>query len=159
MRHAKAGFGDHSVPDYERTLSRQGIDNIKQMGSHFSSLDFNPDLIISSPAVRALSTAMLFVSFLEYADDAILQNRNIYAAEIDDLYSVIHGLEEIYDIVMFVGHNPGLTDLLDDLTDAGIENIPACGLAVLKFREDQWPLIKRNSGILESYSTPADYQV
>lgn len=143
----------------DRTLNRKGLQDAKHMASRLARKELIPDLIVCSPARRAMTTAMIFASYLEYPDDTIVHDNEIYGADINNLYSVIHGLDEKHDKVMLVGHNPGITNLLDELTDAGISNVSSCGIAVIRFGDIQWSSIRRNSGVLELFDIPANYNI
>lgn len=159
LRHAKSNPPDHSVSDIDRVLNKKGLQDAKRMAAHLAKKEIIPDLVISSPARRAVATAWIFTSYLEYPEDSIVIDNEIYGADINNLYSVIHGCDEKLKKLMIVGHNPGITNLLDELTDAGIADVPSCGLAVISFPDSEWYTVRRNSGVLDFFDIPANYNL
>jgi len=96
-----------------------------------------PDLIMSSPAVRALSTARVIAKALDRKRKDIVVNDRLYAGTADDLIDLIEGLADQAERVMLVGHNPELSDLAHRLSSE-ITHMPTCGIAVLTFDAKKW---------------------
>ncbi len=138
VRHAKSSWKDVNLPDHDRPLNKRGEQDAPQMGRRLGRRRPKPEVIISSPAVRAKRTAKILATKIGHPKSDILVDELIYTAGPEDLVSVIRGLDNAVDCVMLVGHNPALTQLVNSLAQCDIANMPTCGLAVLGFRMDSW---------------------
>jgi phosphohistidine phosphatase len=85
IRHAKSSWGDTALPDKDRPLDDRGKRDAPKMGKRLAKRDVKPDLILSSPAMRALATAEIIAKKLDYKLEDILVDDRLYASEADDL--------------------------------------------------------------------------
>jgi phosphohistidine phosphatase len=143
IRHAKSSWKDESLLDLDRPLNRRGRRDAPIMGQRLAARESYADLMISSPAARALATAEAIAEAIEYPEAEIVVDERLYGADAFEWIEVIQGLDDGWDRVMCVGHNPGLTDLVDDLSPDPIGNVPTCGVVELKFDTDSWALVGR----------------
>jgi phosphohistidine phosphatase len=148
VRHAKAKSGDFEIKDFDRPLSQKGIDEALEMGQQLFQGNIFPDGIISSPALRAISTAKSISISLGFEKENIILEPNIYEASLSKLLHVVNNLDNHLCIVALFGHNPGLSMLADYLTDADIIDIPTCGMAMIEFEVDAWKMISGGTGNL-----------
>jgi phosphohistidine phosphatase len=118
------------------------------MAKRLQEKHVNPDLMLSSPANRALSTCKRFAEVLGYAKDKIKTERGLYYADEDGILSVIREVKDKHNVLMVFGHNPGLTDFVDQLSneDNFIGNIPTCGIVSFTFNIDHWQDIDFGKG-------------
>ena len=137
LRHAKSSWDDTSLLDRERPLEDRGERDAAKMSKRWSQQHLKPDLIMSSPAARALATAQVVAQGLEYKTNGIMVNDQLYAATEDTLIAVIEALDDKLDRVMLVGHNPGFTELAHHF-DRGITHMPTCALAEFRFEAQSW---------------------
>jgi phosphohistidine phosphatase len=154
QRHAKSSWGDPSLPDFERPLNERGMEDAPRMGKRLALSSQQPELIISSPAFRAIATAKIIARELNYPEKNIQLEKEIYLIEPDDLLEFIKSIDDKYKRVMIVGHNPGLTILCNQLTDSNIENIPTSGIAKIMFNVNTWQAVLDNSGQLLEFDYP-----
>ena len=153
IRHAKSDWKTSSdTSDFERPLNERGLRDAPLMGSFLKEKQHIPDLIISSGAKRALSTAKLISKKLDYKGDVIINNE-IYNASADDIKNVINTIEEKYKTVFIFGHNPGLSNLVYDLTNQWID-IKTCCVTVLDFTVKKWSHIIKDTAIFKEHYTP-----
>lgn len=143
IRHAKSSWKDESLLDLDRPLNKRGRRDAPIMGQRLAERESYADLMISSPAARALATAEAIAEAIEYPEAEIVADERLYGADAFEWLEVIQGLDDGWDRVMCVGHNPGLTDLVDDLSPGQIGNVPTCGVVELKFDTDSWALVGR----------------
>ena len=131
-RHAKSSWNNTTLSDFERPLNRRGERDAPRMAALLQSKGICPDLILSSPAKRARTTA----EYYHKALGGVLRfDTRIYEASVMTLlYLVQETLEEV-DTLMIVGHNPGLTALNDMLSNNFIGNIPTAGVVGIVFEE------------------------
>jgi len=137
IRHAKSGWDDAALSDRERPLADRGRRDAPKMGRRLAERNVKPDLIMSSPAMRALATAELIARTLDYKLKDIVVNDRLYAGQADDLLDVIRELGNKLERVMLVGHNPELTELAHQLS-SDITHMPTCAIAEFTFDAKSW---------------------
>ncbi len=108
------------------------------MGRRLAASGCRPDLLISSPAVRALTTAKTIASEIEYPLDRIRVDEAIYLGGITALVGMIRDLDDEIDHVMMFGHNPDMTELVSTLTGTRLDNVPTCGVVHIELTSDSW---------------------
>ncbi|NNG25998.1 MAG: histidine phosphatase family protein [Ignavibacteriaceae bacterium] len=156
VRHAKSSWKHPELSDFERPLNKRGKNDAPFMGKLLAEKGVNPELVISSPAKRASSTAKIIASELNYVKEKIIFDKNIYEGTGRRLLEIISGIQEKYNFVMLFGHNPGLTVLSNNLSDHFIDNIPTCGIVALEFSKS-WSDIKLNSAKFLFFEYPKKY--
>ncbi len=108
------------------------------MAELFARLPEKPDLLVSSHATRALSTARTFAHYLDYPMERMRLSEQIYEAGAGMLMDYIAWLPDSARNVAMFGHNPGFTDLVNLLTDEELKNIPTCGIVMIELPVEQW---------------------
>lgn len=151
VRHAKSSWDEVALPDRERPLSERGKRDAPLMGERLARDGVKPDLILSSPACRALSTARLIAAALDYLADILVDDR-LYACDAKTLLGVIAELGDDLKRVMIVGHNPELTELAHRFSRE-ITRMPTCAVAQFTFDGMPWSAI---AGV-KPVSTSLDY--
>jgi phosphohistidine phosphatase len=144
VRHAKSSKDDPTLPDKKRPLNERGRRDAPKMGERLAKRDVEPDLMLSSPAVRALTTAQLFAEELHYKAKNIVVDDRLYASTADDLLEVIHELDDAHKRVMVFGHNPEMSDLAHRLS-AKIGDMPTCAVAEFEFDSKSWTAVGRQA--------------
>jgi phosphohistidine phosphatase len=137
IRHAKASWDDTALPDKDRPLDDRGKRDAPKMGKQLVKHDVKPELILSSPAMRALMTAEIIAKKLDYKLKDIVVDDRLYVGEVDDLLNVIHKLGDKLERVMLFGHNPQLTELAHRLSSE-ITHMPTCAVAEFTFDAKSW---------------------
>ena len=137
VRHAKSSRDDPLLPDRDRPLNERGMRDAPKVGAQLAKRDARPDLIVSSPARRALATAEIFAGKLDYRLKDIVVEDRLYAATPDGLLAVVHELDDGVKRVMLFGHNPELTELAHRLS-ARIDDMPTCAVVEFAFDTRSW---------------------
>jgi len=137
IRHAKSSWDDIALPDKDRPLGDRGKRDAPKMGKRLAERDVHPDLILSSPATRALTTAQIIAEKLDYKLKDIVVDNRLYGGEADGLLEVIHELGDKLERVMLFGHNPELTELAHRLSSE-IVRMPTCAVAEFTFDVKSW---------------------
>ena len=137
VRHAKSSRDDPTLPDRERPLDDRGRRDAPRMGKRLAKRDVKPDLIVSSPALRALTTAQLIAGEIGYERKDIVVDDRLYASSAGDLLAVIRALDKKLDRVMLFGHNPEFTHLAHQLSSE-IVDMPTCAVAEFRFDTKAW---------------------
>lgn len=148
VRHAKSDWENPYLKDIERPLNERGYANANSM-SYQSRI--KPDLIISSPAVRAFTTALLFARNLNYNANNIILKQELYESTVNDYVSVFSEIDNKYDTVMLFGHNPNISDLVCELTQSSNILMPTCCIAGINFDSKKWKEIKIGNLFLFDY--------
>ncbi len=154
VRHAKSTREFSELPDFERPLNYRGRSDAPIMGEVLKEMNISPDLIISSPATRALATARLMAEHLNYPLNKIMVNEDIYEAWLDDLVEVLKTIGANHISVMLIGHNPGLQLLAEYITEFPYDNIPTCGVLGLDILLDNWKDIHKDCGRILFFEVP-----
>jgi phosphohistidine phosphatase len=157
VRHAKSSWKDESLKDIDRPLNKRGKRDAPFMGKLLKKLGVKPQLMITSPAERTFATAKIFADELNYDIDKIEVKKSLYLADCEEMIEVINNINESYSVVLLFGHNPGLTDLSNVLSDEEIENIPTCGVVSFSLQHDKWNEIKAKSCTLNFLEFPKKY--
>lgn len=152
IRHAKSSWSDAALNDFERPLSKRGKANAPMMGERLKKKGVMPDIIISSPAKRAKSTAEMIAKEIGY-EKKVLFDENIYKSSVDELRKILTALDDKNSTVFLVGHNPELNMLVDYYVKF-YENIPTCGVVEVEFDCDRWANIEPKYAKLLSFDYP-----
>ncbi len=125
------------MSDKDRPLNDRGKRDATKMGERLAQREVNPDLILSSPATRALTTAEIVAKKLGYELNHIVVDDRLYGVEANDLLDVIHMLGDKLKAVMLFGHNPELIGLGHRLSTE-ITHMPTCAIAEFTFDAKSW---------------------
>jgi phosphohistidine phosphatase len=142
MRHAKSSWADSSLSDFERPLNERGQRDAPRMGQWLIEHELVPQLIISSPANRAKTTAEIVAQNADYGGD-IQFREQLYHGTPRDYVSVLKLVSATNEVVMVVGHNPGLENLVERLT-GDFERMPTSAIAQIKCQLTDWNTIAAN---------------
>ncbi len=153
-RHAKSSWAEPGLNDKDRPLNERGKNDAPMMGRMLQNREENPDLIISSPAVRAFKTAKLISGELGYSQRDIVVDTNLYMPGVNDFISVLKKCSKKYKTIMLFSHNYGITDFANYISGSDIENIPTCGIVKIRFDFGNWESIKKEKGKLEYFIYP-----
>lgn len=154
VRHAKSSWKDTSLNDIQRPLNKRGKRDAPKMGKYLLKSRIVPQAIFSSTGLRALTTARLISVEMGMKPSEINIDEKIYTFNAEELLKVVKSLKDKFDRVMIVGHNPAVTDLVNYLCGSKIDNIPTCGVALLRFPVNSWKKISKNSAELLSFDYP-----
>ena len=154
VRHGKSTWDYPGIADFDRPLKDRGIKDAYDMALRLKKHEILPDGIISSPAIRALHTAVIFSKVLEFPAENININQDLYLAEVDGIMSVVNGTDNSKDSLMIFGHNPGFTELVNYLSNLNLDNLPTSGIAILQFKTDNWAAIGKKCLSGEIFDSP-----
>ncbi|MBN2081081.1 histidine phosphatase family protein [bacterium] len=154
LRHGKSLRGPEYSTDFERPLAPRGIKAARRMARFTKRKKLAPELIITSQAARALGTAELFAAELD--DVELIAHDEIYDADIDDLYDIVEDIDDHYQRVMLVGHNPTFEMFVDDLTGTYNSLLKTCSLAVVANNCASWGEFAATDGKLVGIYHPRE---
>jgi phosphohistidine phosphatase len=153
-RHAKSDWNHPELSDHDRPLNKRGRTDAPRMAAFLAAHYPPPQRVVSSTAVRANTTAEILAAAFGHAATDIQHAARLYLADVQTLLSQARALDDHDQTVMLVGHNPGMTDFLNRLTDAGIDNLPTCGVARVAFDVARWAELAPGQGRLLSLDVP-----
>ena len=136
LRHAKSSWADSSITDWQRPLNDRGLLDAPRVGDWLRDQSLLPDVIITSDAVRARTTAEAVAKAAGYAKEIVVEP-SLYHAKPEDLFAVVNGIEDGAATVLIVGHNPGLEDFVEQLTGEH-HGLPSAALVHLRMTIDRW---------------------
>lgn len=154
IRHAKSSWDDASLADEDRPLNKRGKKDAPLMGSILQKGGVVPDLIISSPAKRAYSTAKKIAKAIHYPPDHIQTFEKLYLSSPSALLEVIRLQPAEVRTLMLFGHNPEITELVPQLCGEQIDNVPTCGIVCISFLTDTWQAIDKSNSRFEYFDFP-----
>jgi phosphohistidine phosphatase len=156
VRHAKSSWDDSDLSDFERPLNERGKRDAPMMAERLKGNNILPEHFISSPAKRAASTSKHFAKVLGISEDEIQHDKKLYHASPADILYVVKNISDKYRSAILFGHNPGLTDVINNLIEGNFltDNVPTCGIAALSFDVKSWKDIITTKGKLLFYDYP-----
>ncbi len=143
VRHAKSSWDNPGLSDRERPLNKRGERDAPKMGKRMHDAGIRPSLIVSSPAVRAWTTARIVAGELGYPLEFLQREKDLYLASLDRILDVIVAQDNGFNNLMIVGHNPGLTDFVNYLQPGLTSNLPTAGVVSVSIERDDWNLFER----------------
>ncbi|MCW8894347.1 MAG: histidine phosphatase family protein [Sulfurimonas sp.] len=155
IRHAKSSWKDLEIDDFDRPLNKRGKQNAPFMGEKLKEKEIMPDMIISSPALRAKTTAEIIAKKMNYTKEVFF-NQDLYEADATTLHNILSKIDNENSVVFLIGHNPEL-NMLAEIYVGFDENIPTCGVLEVEFNCDRWIDIGANNARLVSFDYPKRY--
>lgn len=159
MRHAKSDWDRGAGSDFDRPLAKRGLRDAPRMGRWLLDQGLIPDWVVSSPALRARETALAVCHKLGLDEGSIHWERSIYAAEVPALLDVLARCPQDRALVLLIGHNPGLEELVEYLARGSgtvpsrPKLLPTAAVACLELPRD-WAALKPGSGRLTALVVP-----
>ena len=157
IRHAKSSWSDPQATDFERKLNKRGKRDAPFMAEKLAQRGIEADLIISSPAKRARKTAKHMAKAIGYTPAKIVFHEEAYSFSAADVFPILRDVDDQYEIICFVGHNYGLTDLAEQLTGEQLLNIPTSGMVGMTCRIANWSEMRPGCAQLEFFDYPKKY--
>lgn len=154
LRHGKSSWANRSTPDHDRPLKGRGDRDAWRMGHELRQRDLIPDLVLSSTALRAKTTAALAAESAGYTG-TITETRELYLSAARQQLEVIAELAGDAERVLVVGHNPTSEDLVENLTGAEVRMTTA-NLACLDLQIETWAELPRATGTLRFLLRPKE---
>lgn len=140
LRHAKSSWKDISLQDHERPLNHRGQQDALIMAERIKRTGNQPSLILSSPAVRAWTTAKIVSRAIGYPVAFLQQENRLNHASVRSLVQLVAEQDTGFNNIMIISHNPGLTDFANYLLPNLTDNIPTCGFVSIEINHEDWNL-------------------
>ena len=138
IRHAKSSWDNPGLRDFNRPLNERGFREAPLMAQLLSSQGVRPDLLVSSPAKRALTTALFFAEQFGINENDVLREQDIYEAAPGEILRIISNLPDSARVVCLFGHNPTFTEVANLFSENFIDNVPTCGIVQIESDAEHW---------------------
>ena len=146
-RHAKSDWGDGSVSDFDRELNPRGLRDAPAMGRWLAERGVKPQVMVTSPARRAVRTAELLANGMGFSTAMIFHEPRIYEAHTGTLEEIIEESDDSINHLMLVGHNPAMTQLVNILGGGPLDNLPTCSIAALNYEVQHWAEVETHQPV------------
>lgn len=154
IRHAKSGWTDSNMSDHDRPLDKRGLDDAPMMAKRLQTRGIRLDGIVTSSALRAVTTAQLFANSFGLDSASLHVDQRLYHANPDEILEVLQQLDDMWTAVMCVGHHPGMPELADLCCDDRIGHMPTCAIVTIEIDADRWQDIRLASKRLIDFDFP-----
>jgi phosphohistidine phosphatase len=150
VRHAKSDWSYAGLNDFDRPLNERGYANAHMMGEHMKKYFSGDEFFISSPAIRAITTAIIFAKHLNYDLEKIKLKKELYEADESTFLDVILKTDDSINTVFIFGHNPAISEVLAKLVKGRIVDVPTCCVSEINFESEKWSSLENIRGILKN---------
>lgn len=157
VRHAKSDKSNPLLKDIDRPLNERGYKDAYFMSSLMLKEKQVPDVLLSSPAIRAYSTALIFFNRFGLGTGKLLLNEGLYKEDTENYMDGIISLSNNYNSVMLFAHNPAITEVANRLSDQPINDFPTCGISCIDFDIINWKEISGKKGRQLFFEFPKNY--
>ncbi len=154
VRHASASMNHDGGSDFDRSLNQRGKRDAAAIGRLLAGMKMNPAAILASSARRAVETAKLLATEIDYLVEQITFDDSMYLAGSGYLLELIQRLDGRLPSAMLLGHNPGFTALINKLGDRQVENLPTCGIYCVEFDTNSWQHVGLQKGKCRFFESP-----
>jgi phosphohistidine phosphatase len=154
VRHAKSSWDYENVADVDRPLKVKGIKTAYEIARSIKLKDSLPDLIVSSPANRALHTATILARIFDTPAGHVQIDNGFYESTFSYCLERITGTDDSVNTLMVVGHNPDFTDLANQFLSEPLSDLPTAGTVILEFASDSWKQIGKTNLVRHSLLFP-----
>tara|TARA_B100000941_G_scaffold283901_1_gene253973 strand:- start:1061 stop:1549 length:489 start_codon:yes stop_codon:yes gene_type:complete len=148
IRHSKSSWKDFSLTDFNRPLNGRGKSDGPLMAFYLSNRITMVDYLHSSSSVRTFETSKYFINQIKFGK--IQYDDSLYHSSSSSLLNIIMNYSDDYQSVMVIAHNPGLTNLINNITNISLDNLPTTGLVEIEFKINHWSNISsENSNVID----------
>ena len=154
VRHAKSSWGDASLSDFDRPLNARGERDAPDMGRRLARRGLRPEVVITSAAKRARTTARLLADEIDCARDEIRELESLYAAGVDGILLAVQAINDAAHTAMLVGHNPDCSKFANRIPPFEVDHFPTCAVACIEFDTTRWAAVEPRNGRMVFFDYP-----
>ena len=159
IRHGNAMEKESGQKDFDRPLDSAGMRAMSRLGKYLKQNNVVPDLVLVSPATRALQSAEFITDQLGLPDDKWRIEEDLYEASVRVILRISLGLKDDLNKVCIVAHNPGLLYFTEFVTGQQLRGLPAGGLIRIVFDDEKWDAIAEKTGRVVGTVFPGEFDV
>jgi phosphohistidine phosphatase len=150
IRHGKSSWDNEGLEDIDRPLAKRGIRNAGEMAERLLAKNQVPQLILSSPASRALNTALIMSKSWDISAEDLQIRDALYMAYLSEIEEVVAGVPAAFMNLAIFGHNPSFTAYANKFLELPLDNLPTAGVVIVTLESENWGEIGRNH-VKETY--------
>jgi phosphohistidine phosphatase len=154
IRHAKSSWDSHHARDFDRPLNKRGRHDAPLMGKHLATEFPRPDACVSSPAVRAQTTARMLMDAAGLPPSTLGLDQRLYDADVERILDVVRETDDRCRDLWVFGHNPGMCDTVHALSGERMEKFPTCGVVRIALSIESWTEIAPHCGKAQAILRP-----
>jgi len=158
LRHAESAEKQSGQSDKERSLTPRGLRECVIVGTYLHQQNISFDCILTSEAQRAQDTARFVADAMKMDVGKIMTTEELYEASSRTFFQFLTTIDDRFNTVLIVGHNPVITYVAEYLTQAEIGDMATGGLVVVKCNVPAWKTLSQGNGELEYYTHPGIIQ-
>ena len=148
VRHSKSSWKDMSLSDFNRPLNGRGKSDGPRMADYLKSKINKIDYLHSSSSVRTFETSKYFINQIQFGK--VEYDDSLYHSSATSILNMISNYSADYQSVMIIAHNPGLTNLINNITNISLDNLPTTGIAEIEFNINDWSKLSyKNSNLID----------
>jgi phosphohistidine phosphatase len=144
IRHGKSSWDYDDLDDIDRPLADRGLRNADTMAHRLLKKGDIPELIYSSPANRALNTALIMSRIWKLGPDQLQIQDVLYMAYVSEIHRVVGSAPDQVKRLAIFGHNPTFTMYANTFLADPLENLPTAGTVVVYLQSESWKGIDRS---------------
>jgi len=155
IRHAQSNEKASDQQDVDRTLTTEGMQQSTKIGFYFNNEGLFPDIIITSPAIRAQQSSTIIADQLKLNTEHVHSNDELYEASVRTFLQVVKLFKEEWERVFVIGHNPTISYLAEYITNAEIGSMSSGSVARIEVPVKNWNEVdKGNCSLIQYISSP-----
>ena len=156
IRHATAARPKDIHSDFDRPLTTKGQAEADGIGRFLKEQDIHPEFVLCSSAQRTAETFQIINQHLNIAEEAVSYSKKIYEVFYKDLFKIVSEIDNSYQRIALIGHNNGVSDLINYLLDENYISLPPAGTALLEFPFDDWKMLSKGLVQIKLLHYPED---
>ncbi len=158
IRHAKSSQ-KVACGDFDRPLNKRGKGDLEFMANRLKHFGIMPDLIVSSPAKRAKTTAKGIADIIGYEKSKISYQDSLYESSYQTYRYILDSISDKLDSIFIIAHNPTITEVGEILSGAILTNMPTCSIVCIEFETTCFKEIRENSGKILFFDYPKKHDI
>ncbi|MEL6215218.1 MAG: histidine phosphatase family protein [Pseudomonadota bacterium] len=154
LRHAKSSWDDSSLSDHDRPLNERGDRDAPEMGRRLKERGIRPSALVASSATRTRHTARHVAQAIGFPTEFIHIEKTLYHASAEQILKVIGEQDAQFQNLLVVGHNPGISDLAERLSNGLVVNMPTAGMLTISADLGSWDELPYVAHTVVGYDFP-----
>lgn len=155
IRHAKSSWDIQGIEDFYRPLAERGIYDAIKVGNYLKNIQLMPELCICSPSHRTLATYSIVSGQADWHNIKLKLNKKLYECTGSKIKSVLKALNDKYNFVAVIGHEPSLSEFIEENCNYKLTKFPTAAIALVVFKNlKKWKKIDSENGDLQFLITP-----
>lgn len=154
IRHSKSSWDDISLDDFDRPLNSRGKKDRYTMAKFLKEHSIYPDIVLCSPSLRTKKSLKAYQEILDFDDSRVVFDKSLYESSKQELLNAIKNLDNRYNSMFLIAHNPSMNLLVDYLLNGFYENIPTSGIVAIEANITNWSMLNNTNCSMSFFTYP-----